>query len=141
MSGAINLISPTRDTVQPGFPAEWLQICRGGHNVLFEGPRVATAAALDTLRPYLRNSVEWEQLRGGCELHARPSSVLMVGDVASLRHDEQARLLGLLSDDEHPRQVICSTTTSLFPLVARGLFDETLYYRLNVVMVRIRGRD
>lgn len=66
MSVATNLISSTRDTVQRGFPAEWL---------------------LD------------------------------------------------------PRQVICSTTTSLFPLVARGLFDETLYHRLNVVTVRIRGRD
>jgi hypothetical protein len=29
----------------------------------------------------------------------------------------------------------------LFPLVVRGLFDEALYYRLNVVLLRIDSGD
>jgi hypothetical protein len=140
----INLISPIAPAVealQYRLPVEWLQMCHGGHNVLLEGPSAATEAALGALRPYLRRTIAWEQLRHGYALHAGPASVLVLRDAASLRQDEQRRLLELLSDRRNPLQVICSTNTSLFPLVARGLFDEALYYRLNVVLVRMDGQD
>ena len=52
-------------------------------------------------------------------------------DVASLRRDDQARLFAWL-DGEH-RHVISTTMHPLFPLIAAGVFDEALYYRLNVV--------
>ena len=141
MSGLIDRDSLAPEPVPSQLPSEWLQICRGEHNLLLEGPRAATEAALSSLRPHLRSSIAWEQLRHGYELHARPACVLVLRDAASLRPDEQIRLLGLLSDGENPWQVICASSTSVFPLVARGLFDETLYYRLNVVLVRIGGHD
>jgi transcriptional regulator of aromatic amino acid metabolism len=36
-----------------------------------------------------------------------------------------------------PEQVISTTVHPLFPLLASGLFDEALYYRLNVVFLSI----
>jgi transcriptional regulator of acetoin/glycerol metabolism len=50
------------------------------------------------------------------------------------RH-EQAALLEWL--DGERKQVVSTTVDPLFPLIARGLFDEALYYRLNVMLMRI----
>ena len=38
---------------------------------------------------------------------------------------------------DRPQQVVSLTTRPLFPLVTRGSFDEDLYYRLNVIMLRV----
>jgi len=48
---------------------------------------------------------------------------------------EQAALSRWLDADG--RQVVSATTHPLFPLIARGLFDEALYYRLNVMRLSI----
>ena len=52
--------------------------------------------------------------------------------------NEQAALLRWLEGDR--KQVVCTTAQPLFPLVDRGLFDETLYYRLNIARVAV-GAD
>jgi transcriptional regulator of acetoin/glycerol metabolism len=52
-----------------------------------------------------------------------------------LERREQAALLKWL--DTRAAQVISTTTHPLFPLIAGGLFDEALYYRLNVTLMRI----
>jgi hypothetical protein len=60
---------------------------------------------------------------------------LVVRNASALTSDEQAALSKWL--DGHRRQVVATTEHPLFPLIAEGLFDETLYYRLNVVLLRI----
>jgi transcriptional regulator of acetoin/glycerol metabolism len=62
---------------------------------------------------------------------------LVVHDISALTAPEQDRLLGWLDDPHRRTQVVCTTTEPLFPLVARGLFDETLYYRLNVILLQL----
>ena len=37
--------------------------------------------------------------------------------------------------------MISTTTEVLFPLVVPGQFDETLYYRLNVILLRAEAAD
>ena len=39
--------------------------------------------------------------------------------------------------DAGRKQVVATTAHPLFPLIARGLFDEVLYYRLNITLMRI----
>jgi hypothetical protein len=46
-------------------------------------------------------------------------------------------LFGWLDDPHGSKQVVSTTADSLFPRVARGLFDEALYYRLNVMRLSV----
>lgn len=69
-------------------------------------------------------------------LDAEPGGTLVMEDVAALDAGEQTRLRHWL--DESPRARIVSTASiPLFSQVVRGLFDESLYYRLNVILLRI----
>jgi len=53
-----------------------------------------------------------------------------------LNAGEQTRLRRWL--DESPRaRILSKASTPLFSQVVRGLFDESLYYRLNVILLRI----
>lgn len=48
---------------------------------------------------------------------------------------EKSELLGWIDDPNARRQVVSTTVDPLFSLVGRGLFDEALYYRLNVILL------
>jgi Sigma-54 interaction domain len=72
---------------------------------------------------------------------AETASVLILEDVETLTAEDQAELLARLDGARSQLQIISTTEHSLFPLVARGLFDAALYYRLNVVLLRFRERD
>ena len=61
-------------------------------------------------------------------------------DIPAFSGPEQDRILGWLDDPHSRTQVVCTTTEPLFPLVVRGLFDETLY-RLNVILLQLIGVD
>jgi transcriptional regulator of acetoin/glycerol metabolism len=50
-----------------------------------------------------------------------------------LNREEQSALFRWLDESNQRTQVVSTTAQPLFPLVGRGLFDEALYYRLNVV--------
>jgi transcriptional regulator of acetoin/glycerol metabolism len=56
-------------------------------------------------------------------------------NVGALDQSNQSSLLRWL--DGGQRQVVSTTVHPLFPLVARGLFDEQLYYRLNTMLIRL----
>ena len=62
---------------------------------------------------------------------------LILRDAAALNRDAQRRLLAWIGDAGLGTQIISTTERPLFPLVAKGLFDATLYYRLNVVLLRV----
>ena len=54
-----------------------------------------------------------------------------------MSRQEQAELLRWLENSTDRKQVVSTTVQPLFPLVDRGLFDETLYYRLNVMLLSV----
>ena len=60
---------------------------------------------------------------------------LVLQNVCALDRHEQAALSRWL--DASRKQVVATTVDPLFQLVARGLFDEALYYRLNTMLMRI----
>ena len=114
---------------------EWHSVCTRQHNAIFEGPAHATKSLLLLLQPYLRTPTIWKCAPMPLELPTRGCGALVLHNVGALDGHEQAALLGWLDADR--TQVVSTTPRPLFPLVARGLFDETLYYRLNVMRLSI----
>lgn len=66
---------------------------------------------------------------------------LLIEEVADLSLDAQARLLRLLKEEisqtPEPPRIVASTRRDLAQLVAEGAFRDDLFYRLNVVPLRL----
>jgi len=60
---------------------------------------------------------------------------LILHEVGALVFEDQRRLLEWLERAEGRTQLVSTCSTSLLPLVNTGVFDATLYYRLNTVCV------
>ena len=114
---------------------EWRSLCARQHNVMFEGPAQATEGLLRLLEPHLRAPAIWKGARTPLEIPMDDCGALVVQDVSSLDRREQAALLRWLGEGR--TQVVSTTDHSLLPLIARGAFDEALYYRLNVTLIRL----
>ena len=116
---------------------EWRQAWEGHHNMLLEGPEDSTHGVLLLLESYLRKPVVWKRSRAPFELPAGEFGALVLQNVAALNREGQTALLRWLDDPADRKQVVSTTVHPLFPLVVHGLFDETLYYRLNVVLLHV----
>jgi hypothetical protein len=68
--------------------------------------------------------------------HAR---TLILYEVGSLVYEDQGRLLEWLERAEGRTQVVSTCAASLIPLVHTGMFNATLYYRLNTVCVDLNS--
>lgn len=116
---------------------EWCSVRTWRHNVLLEGSQISTEAVLLLLGPSLRDPVAWRRSGALFQIPRETSGALIVQGIAELSRTEQSRLLMWMNESSHAKQVVATTTNPLFPLVARGQFDEILYYRLNVVLLRV----
>ena len=114
---------------------EWRSLCTRQHNVMFEGPAQATEGLLRLLKPHLRPPAIWKGARTPLELPMDECGALVLQNVSSLDRREQEALVRWLGTGR--RQVVSTTEQSLLPLIARGAFDEALYYRLNVTLIRV----
>ena len=61
-------------------------------------------------------------------------------NVESLGGDDQRRLLEWLGAVPSPPRIISTSERPLFAHVVDGSFDATLYYRLNVILLRFRSK-
>ena len=109
--------------------------------MLLEGPEPSTDATLHLLTPHLSETVEWKRPGAPLELPASDVGALILQDVSGLGAEEQTQLLMWLAAASRRTQIVSTTAHSLFALVARGLFNEALYYYLNVVMLQVDFRD
>ena len=107
-------------------------------NVLVVGSSEATRIVLDMLRLDLRGPVlKW---RPGLplELPTRGrAATVVLEDLTRLTNEEQVRMLGWLEEVAGQVRVVSTTSVPIWPRVARGEFNEVLYYRLNVVYVDV----
>ena len=117
--------------------AEWSSICASRHNVLLEGPLACTEAVLHLLKPYLDKPLMLNRSGAPLELRSSKGGALVMRDIGSFSGAEQDRILAWLDDPTSRAQVVCTTAEPLFPLVERGLFDATLYYRLNILLLQL----
>jgi hypothetical protein len=95
------------------------------------------SAVLSRLTPHLREPIVWTRPGSPLDLQSDMNGTVVLQAVSDLGADDQSRMLRWLGGSGNRAQTICTTTTPLFPLVVRGLFDETLYYRLNSILWRI----
>jgi len=118
---------------------EWHSVSTRQHNAIFEGPEEATDDVLRLLQPYLRTPAIWNRAPMPLEFPAHGGGALVLRNVCALDRHEQAALLKWLEVER--KQVVATTTEPLFPLVAMGRFDEALYYRLNLMLMKIDSTD
>jgi len=106
-------------------------------NLLVIGPDDPAGAFLEAIRPHLQDPVAI--LRGGepLALPPRPVGTLIVIDVWALTPDEQRQLHESLDGRFRDAQVISTSPTCLMPMIAGGIFLESLYYRLNTICIDI----
>lgn len=116
---------------------EWHGVCTRPHNAILEGPEHVTDSLLLLLAPSLRPPTLWKRAPTPLHLPAGECRSLVLRNVSALDRDGQATLLRWL--DAGRKRVISTTAYPLFPLIAGGLFDEALYYRLNVMLLRASG--
>ena len=106
-------------------------------NVLLEGTVAATDAALILLRSHIRGPIVWHRPPATLDLPSRETGALILRDASALSRDEQQRLLVWIDDTGSRTHVVSTSSRSLFALVTAGLFDGALYYRLNVLLLRV----
>ena len=141
VTGTVDVDVQELATFELALTAEWRSVCTGRHNVLLEGSQASTDAVLLLLRPYLLDPVTWKPSGAPFELHTDKPGALILPGVGALGGAEQDHLLEWLDDSHGRTQVVSTTTEPLFSLVARGLFDETLYYRLNVILLHVDEKN
>lgn len=115
---------------------EWADINKARPNVLLEGPPDATEAAALFLLLHAFEPIVKIQSGERLALGTGRCSTLLVHDVDTLNADEQTRLLRWIESAPSRVQVVSTCSEPLFSRVTRGLFDERLYYRLNVILSR-----
>jgi hypothetical protein len=116
---------------------EW---CSPRHNVLLEGSEPSTLAVLRLLEPHLPEPVIRKGRESPLQLPDGDIGALILEEVSDLSGDEQARLLAWI-DGRCQTQIVSTTAGPLFERVARGCFDASLYYRLNVIVVELERRQ
>ena len=109
------------------------------HNVLLEGSEPSTLAVLQLLEPHLPEPVIRKGRGSPLQLPDGDVGALILEGVNDLSGDEQARLLAWI-DGRCQTQIVSTTACPLFTCVARGIFDASLYYRLNVIVVELDRR-
>ncbi len=137
----MNTATVTDGSWPESFQTEWAILRARRHNVLVEGPVPATNAVLGLLQSHIREPIVWNGVQTGLDFPTGKIGALILKGVAGLSAEDQTRLLGWLGGPGSRTQIVSTTDRPVFPLVARGLFDETLYYRLNVMLLRIGGKD
>ena len=76
----------------------------------------------------------WHQAAASLELPSGKSGTLILTDASGLDRDSQRRLQTWIGAGI---QIITTAERPLFLLVATGLFDAGLYYRLNTLLLRL----
>jgi hypothetical protein len=113
---------------------DWRLLVTARPNVLLEGAHETTdvivGAAMGSLpTPH----ATW----GGAPPRGDRPATLVVRSISALDHDQQHSLFDWLEAPGDRVQVISTTNEPLYPMVGRGLFLESLYYRLNVMRLDV----
>jgi hypothetical protein len=119
------------------YRTEWTVLRERRHNVLIEGSVRATAAVLLLLQPHIHEPIVTALPGTPLSLPPSDTRTLILRDAAALSSDEQRRLLEWLGGMASRVQLISSAERPLFELVADGRFEPALYYRMNIILLRL----
>ena len=127
-------------TVEPAllpFHAEWHAVRTWHHNVLIEGSEAASDRVLALLKPHLPEPSVWRRPPAPLELPTGKIASLVLENVGALNDHDQNRLLAWLEGEGSSAQLVALSTDALYARVVAGTFVPDLYYRLNVVLLRV----
>jgi hypothetical protein len=118
-------------------PEEWDCVTNSRLNALLIGPRHVTGRLVRSLRlqlapPIIRVVPHVQLVLPGAD----QVGTIILEDVGRLDTAAQMYLLGWLEGAVPRTRMIGTSTIPLLPMVATGIFDGALYYRLNLVYVR-----
>ncbi len=117
---------------------DWRAYVRTRANVLVSGPRSVLAAFCETCRQDLQSPVadcDASELR-----HVDRCRTLVLWNVEQLTVEGQRALAAWLEEaDASGVQVVSLTTEWLFDAVRHGRFDRDLFYRLNMIHLRLEN--
>jgi hypothetical protein len=133
----MNAAPATDARILEGHHIEWQLLRERPCNLLLEGTVTATDAVLRLLQPNIGEPIARHQPPATLDLASGATRALILSDAAALSGDEQRRLLAWMGDAGSRAQIITTASRPLFPLVEAGLFDAALYYRLNVLLLRV----
>jgi hypothetical protein len=107
-------------------------------NLLLIGPDTATRPYLDRLLASLSfvRSVD----SADPHLPSGPVQALVLRDVERLTRVHQDQLAEWLSGPGSDARIVATAGRSLYPMVERGEFSDTLYYRINMVTLLLNDR-
>lgn len=112
---------------------ELLCLASAQTNLLLEGQPSELDAMLAALIPHVSPPLTtWD---GATPLPAEHRGTVIALQVNRLDGDQQRQLLHWIQNTDGTGRVIATTSGSLFGLVERGIFVDTLYYRLNILRV------
>jgi Sigma-54 interaction domain len=106
------------------------------HHILLEGPKAWTDAVVLCLQPHFHTPIARNQSAVAFQLTGGNVGALILQDVDRLSAAEQRRVLAWMDGASRHTRIVSTTEQSLFPFVARGLFDAALYYRLNMLLLQ-----
>jgi len=106
-------------------------------NAVLEGPATAIDVVLQLLQSRRREPIGWHHVDASFEPQGGEARTFVLRDASALDPDAQRRLHAWIGEAGPGTQIIATTERPLFPLVADGLFDGGLYYRLNLLLLRI----
>jgi hypothetical protein len=133
----MNVVTAGHVSLLDSYQAELEVLQAHPHSLLLEGPAATTDAALLLLQPNLRDPLISAPPHSPFELPEGTIGSLILRDVAALAAGDQARLLAWLQGPGLGAQVVSMAEQPLFALVAQGLFDAALYYRLNILLLHV----
>ena len=111
-------------------------------NLLLMGRNDAVQLVLRTLLGHVRKPVAtWSPGEPFVLPAIEHPGTLVLRDVSALSVQQQVRLLEWSNDGRRNPQVISTTATPLLPLVRAETFSDTLYYRLNTVLIDLTESD
>lgn len=115
-------------------PDDWRLLVTARPNVLLEGAHETTEIVVGEAMECLpAPHATW---CGAPPRGDRPAT-LVVRSISALDRDQQRLLCDWLDAPGNRVQVISTTNEPLYPMVGRGVFLESLYYRLNVMRLDV----
>ncbi len=117
---------------------EWRIVRVAPVNMLLVDPDGLAAMVVDAIWPDLCQPIEvWHPASGQALPRAGCAGTLIVQDVDTLPRDDQRAMCDWLEMAAGRTRVVSTTRQPLFPLVAAGTFEESLYYRLNILCFEV----
>ena len=103
--------------------------------------RFPLQAVVSLLHPHTGKPIAWHYPPDRLNLPSADVGALILTDAGALSGDDQKRLLDWINAEGSRTQIVSMTERRLFALVQSGVFDEALYYRLNLMLLPIGSRD